>query len=285
MKNDKKSFLYYTDWKELTDLMTDEELRRFINNLYRHADGEEPDLTTREDRIVWIGVSRALDINKQKWGDEVEKRREAGKLGGAPVGNQNARKRDTTSNNLSTEIKQPPKQPSPIGSSITEKSIDKNNPKQPKQPDKSKEISDKREMINEKGEEAIDNNCIGPDTGEKGPFGILTVFGILDPVDTALSTEQYQVGNSNSIMEYPIVYDEKKSEVLSWPYCLPAGHITRKTLNGNFEGYPEWEQDLNQQGSEAFIINTEKYHKNDPFFIDFINVLYHINLQSTNASE
>lgn len=96
---DKKSFLFYLNWEEQVDLMNDVELRSFIKNLCRFANDEEVELKTREEKLCWLGILPALEINKVKYNKKVEANRENGKLGGAPVGNQNARKNETTQNN------------------------------------------------------------------------------------------------------------------------------------------------------------------------------------------
>ena len=93
---DKKAFLFYYNWEQQVDLMTDEELRRFIKNLCRHSKGEPVDLPTREENLCWLGIVPALEINKTSYEKKVKANQENGKLGGAPAGNQNARKDKTT---------------------------------------------------------------------------------------------------------------------------------------------------------------------------------------------
>jgi len=93
---DKKAFLFYYNWEQQVDLMTDEELRRFIKNLCRHSKGEPVDLPTREEKLCWLGIVPALEINRTSYEKKVKANQENGKLGGAPVGNQNARKDKTT---------------------------------------------------------------------------------------------------------------------------------------------------------------------------------------------
>ena len=96
--------MFYMTWQALVDRMTDEELRRFINNLLRFHLGEEVVLTTRLEEMTWIGILPALKINVEKYEQKVASSKENGKLGGAPQGNQNASKSKTTQINLNNPI-------------------------------------------------------------------------------------------------------------------------------------------------------------------------------------
>ncbi len=136
---EKKSFLFYLNWKDQIDDLDDQELRRLINNLIKYHSGEEVDLQTKIDRLVWKGILPGLEANQDKYEKKVQANRENGKLGGAPKGNQNASKEKTT------QI----------------------NPEQPKQPDKREKINEnskmeieKREKINENREEINDKSKI-----------------------------------------------------------------------------------------------------------------------------
>jgi hypothetical protein len=99
---EKKAFMFYLNWVNLIDEFDDQELRRFINNLVKYHQGEEVDLQTKTDRLVWHVILPALQINEAKYNKKVEANRENGKQGGAPFGNQNASKgksTQTTQNN------------------------------------------------------------------------------------------------------------------------------------------------------------------------------------------
>ena len=126
----KKSFMFYVNWEQQVDLMNDVELRGFIKNLCRHSNDEEVVLPTREEKLCWLGIFPALEINKAKWKKKVEANQENGKLGGAPKGNQNARK-ETTQNNPNNLIRDNSKEIS----------------------DNSKKVKDKRELGNDNWQE------------------------------------------------------------------------------------------------------------------------------------
>lgn len=119
---DKKRFLFYTSWKKNIALMDDVELRRFINNLINYTEGGAVDLPTRVDQVIWNDVVEILNHNETKREAAAKRSKENGAKGGRP-------------NN-------------PTGSNETH-----NNPmglSKPKEPDKSKELSVKREELNVK---------------------------------------------------------------------------------------------------------------------------------------
>jgi hypothetical protein len=90
-------FLFYTSWKPYVEMMDCEETKRFVNNLINYTEGNEIELITQTDKLVWIGVQPLLDNNEQKRQRQIEKNKINGAKGGAPVGNSNAKK--TTQNN------------------------------------------------------------------------------------------------------------------------------------------------------------------------------------------
>jgi len=133
---EKKSFLFYLNWKDQIDDLDDQELRRLINNLIKYHLGEEIELPTKIDRLVWKGILPGLEANQDKWDRRVQSNRENGKLGGAPMGNQNANKEKTTQINPN-QPKQPDKR-------------EKINDNSKMETDNSKKINENREELNEK---------------------------------------------------------------------------------------------------------------------------------------
>lgn len=76
--------MFYLNWKSQLDILSDKELRRFINNLIDWHQGENVELKTKTDLLVWNGVLPALEVNDDKWNSRADKSRENGKLGGRP---------------------------------------------------------------------------------------------------------------------------------------------------------------------------------------------------------
>lgn len=117
----KAAFMFYMNWKKQIDELDDQELRRLINNLINYHLDEEIELLTKVDKLVWNGILPGLEANQDKYEKRILANRENGSKGGAPEGNQNARK-------------------------------DKNNPNQPKQPDNREQVNDNSKNINSNSE-------------------------------------------------------------------------------------------------------------------------------------
>jgi hypothetical protein len=176
----KKSFMFYHNWDEQIDLMTEAELRNFIKNLIRYDKGEDVILNTKEEKLCWLGIVSGLEINKQKWITKSEN----GKLGGAPVGNKNAIKEkqpldEKSSSDVSDQEKNNLKQPKTTETSVNSKQLIEN----------SKLETENRKEETEKREQET-----GPSTGpdvlkEIKPVGIFSV----DPEFEHIPSKNFQV--------------------------------------------------------------------------------------------
>ena len=143
MKEEQKqlSFLFYTSWKEQIDELDDQELRRFINNLINYHNDQEIDLPTRTEMFLWRGILPALQKNRSRWESRQIAASENGKRGGAPKGNDNARKQPKTTQN------------NPMGFLETQ-----NNLKQPKQGVNSKVLNVNSQMSNVNSQMSIEKS-------------------------------------------------------------------------------------------------------------------------------
>lgn len=85
--------------------LTDEEAGQLFKLLFNYADNEnfEPDEKVYPNSVLMMYDSMipVIDENREKYIRKVERNRQNGKKGGAPVGNQNAQK--TTQNNPTVE--------------------------------------------------------------------------------------------------------------------------------------------------------------------------------------
>lgn len=124
------------------NMMNDQQVRRFINNLCNYTEGKEAELPTELEKALWIGVLPSLKINDEKYERVLERNRKNGQMGGAPLGNQNARREETTQNN--------PNNPISDKSKVT-------NDKREVLSGNSKEASDKCEVLTGKSELEIGN--------------------------------------------------------------------------------------------------------------------------------
>lgn len=84
MSKDKNSFLFYYNWEDSINELTDTELRSFILNLIHYHQGKEVVLATREEKFLWNGILPALKINQEKYRNKADASRENGKKGGRP---------------------------------------------------------------------------------------------------------------------------------------------------------------------------------------------------------
>lgn len=105
MKEDKRSFIVYSDIKENLDDMTDTEVATLFRAMVDYSlTGEEPELD-RFLKHIFMPVRRQMDRDREKWTGIKEARSRAGKLGGAKKGNQNAKKDKTLQDNDTSVIK------------------------------------------------------------------------------------------------------------------------------------------------------------------------------------
>jgi hypothetical protein len=123
--------MFYLNWKSQLDVLSDKELRRFINNLISWHQNEEIELKTKADLLVWNGVLPGLETNIKKYEESAERSRNNGKKssGRPPKGKETQR-----------DILEPTK---PDNSKLLI--------------DNTKGITDNGEMINENREEEILN--------------------------------------------------------------------------------------------------------------------------------
>jgi hypothetical protein len=84
MSTEKKSFMFYNSWGSQLEVLSDKELRRFINNLISYHTGKEVNLISKSDKLIWNGVLPGLEVNNIKYQQKVNRNRENGKKGGRP---------------------------------------------------------------------------------------------------------------------------------------------------------------------------------------------------------
>lgn len=77
--NDQKSFVLYQDQWESFDKLTMEERGRLITAIFKHEIGEENEMD-RITELCFVPIRQALDRNRDKYAEKIEKRREAGKM-------------------------------------------------------------------------------------------------------------------------------------------------------------------------------------------------------------
>ena len=119
----KNSFIFHLDSAEDLEDLTDTELAAIFRAMIRYqSTGEEPEFEDRLLQAVWRPMRRRMDADNEAYEAKCEVNRENAKKGGAPKGNQNAKK-DKRTVEKTTENKR------------TVEKTTENNPKQAKQPD------------------------------------------------------------------------------------------------------------------------------------------------------
>lgn len=88
----KNSFVLYHNYREILTELTDEQLGKLFRALFDYEiDRTEPKFSG-ELKIAFGFIKKDLDINLVKYDNICKRNRENGQNGGAPIGNQNARK-------------------------------------------------------------------------------------------------------------------------------------------------------------------------------------------------
>ena len=106
--NNKTTFLANTRWQTVLKNYPPEIRVAVYDAMFEYAaTGEVPELD-KESKMAFLFIKMELDENQAKYEEKVETNRMNGRMGGAPRGNQNARKKttETTENNRPLE-KQP----------------------------------------------------------------------------------------------------------------------------------------------------------------------------------
>jgi hypothetical protein len=119
---EKKSFLLYIDNESILEPLSNNQLGELLRMLFKFAKTEEQQES--DDATVALAfrfLSAQMQRDFEKYESVCEKRKESGKKGGAPKGNQNAKKQPKQANGCFDKQKQA--------------KTTKNNLKQAKQPD------------------------------------------------------------------------------------------------------------------------------------------------------
>ena len=102
----KNSFVLYNEYKEQFELLSYEEAGQLIMAIFEYTEtGVAPELNGMV-LMAFAFIKKQLDRDAEKYEKTVEKRKEAGKNGGAPKGNGNAKKQAKQANGCFDEQKQ-----------------------------------------------------------------------------------------------------------------------------------------------------------------------------------
>lgn len=91
---DCKSFILYTEQREVVESLSDEQAGKLFKGIYRYIEGEDVEFDGIL-KIAFIPIKQNLDRNKEKWNEVKEKRKQAGKLGAEKRWNDDKKKEIT----------------------------------------------------------------------------------------------------------------------------------------------------------------------------------------------
>lgn len=77
---DYKSFILYTEQKEVIDSLTDEQAGQLFKGIFKYVNGEDVEFDGML-KVAFIPIKQNLDRNIEKWNEVKEKRKKAGKIG------------------------------------------------------------------------------------------------------------------------------------------------------------------------------------------------------------
>lgn len=249
--------MFYHNWKEQIDLMTEAELRNFINNLIRYDKGEEVILNTKEEKLCWLGIRLGLEINKNKYENICIRNRTNAQKAGAPIGNKNA-SRENNRKQLNLE-----KSSSDI--SGKEKTI-QNNPNQSKQSDNREQIIDNRELETESdhrnGVEEDSAHTILENTGpeeKKVDVNLKTLSQIVPHSSFHSDGVRNNEEDPQEDLQDELMNDETYKEL-------------EKLLNEQLKhSYPNWKKKLMNLPLNEFLVDTAHFHNNEKLWIDMFS--------------
>lgn len=102
----KDNFLLKKSQQEVFDTLSDEQAGQLIKGIFKYMRTGDSELTGMM-KAIFIPIKNDIDKNEETYQKRCEINKQNGSLGGAPKGNQNARKKQTTENNpKTTENKQ-----------------------------------------------------------------------------------------------------------------------------------------------------------------------------------
>lgn len=106
MAENKNTFILFTKYIHIFDGLTDEEAGRLIKHLFRYVNDQNPTAPDRLTEAVFESIKHDLKEHLKKWEKVIEKKSEAGKLGGIKSGKTRALKAKIKSQNLEFEAKE-----------------------------------------------------------------------------------------------------------------------------------------------------------------------------------
>ena len=80
----KKSFVFYTEWIEIFNTLSDDEAGKLIKHVLKYVNDLNPEAEDRLTEIAFIPIKQALKRDLKKYENYIEKQKANGKKGGRP---------------------------------------------------------------------------------------------------------------------------------------------------------------------------------------------------------
>jgi len=84
MAENKKSFVFYCEWQESFEALTDEEAGLLIKHILGYVNDENPVLDDKYVNLAFIPIKQTLKRDLKKYENYIEKQKANGKKGGRP---------------------------------------------------------------------------------------------------------------------------------------------------------------------------------------------------------
>lgn len=106
MAEGKNSFILYSDWKELFEALDDAQCSKLVRHIFRYVNDENPDLDDPLLKPVWLIMQPVLKRDLKNWQNKIDKRSEAGKVGGIKSGESRKSKQMQANEANASSVKQ-----------------------------------------------------------------------------------------------------------------------------------------------------------------------------------
>jgi len=106
MAKGKKSFVLYSDQKELFEQLPDEQAGKLIKHIYKYVNDEDPETDDLLVKVAFSSIKAALKRDLDNWEKQLKQRREAGKRS-AEVRRRNSTSVNERSNSLNEKERNP----------------------------------------------------------------------------------------------------------------------------------------------------------------------------------
>ena len=99
----KNSFVLYSNYYEILSDLSDEQMGKLFRAILEYKTTGKQPVVSVDLLVVFKFIKNQIDIDTEKYMAKVARNRQNGKKGGAPKGNQNARKQPKTTQNKHNE--------------------------------------------------------------------------------------------------------------------------------------------------------------------------------------